>query len=98
MTLGDSKSILGIHNWAGHVPVEVSVEHNTSNQEEVKRVIKEGGLVQPIRNVHGKFLGPDRVWNKSLKVPGLQITRAFGDLIGKQCGISEKPGKHWMSL
>jgi serine/threonine protein phosphatase PrpC len=92
LSLGDSRSVFGIRNWAGFVPVNLSVDHNTSNDQEVRRVIEEGGVVQPLRNINGQFIGPDRVWNKTLKVPGLQITRAFGDLIGKECGVSGKPG------
>ena len=93
VSLGDSRSILGIENWAGFVPVSLSVEHNTSNKKEVARVLQEGGIIQPIMTENGQYIGPDRVWNKSLKVPGLQVTRGFGDLIGKDCGVSGNPGK-----
>jgi hypothetical protein len=39
-------------------------------------------------------VGPPRIWDSSLKFPGLQVTRSFGDLLGKHCGVSSIPGKH----
>jgi serine/threonine protein phosphatase PrpC len=94
LSLGDSKCILGTQNNTEElVPVCLSVEHNTKNTEEVQRVINEGAIVQPITSANGKFLGPDRVWCQELTHPGLQITRGFGDLSGRECGISGKPGK-----
>lgn len=98
LSLGDSKSILGVDNWAGFVPICLSVEHNTSNRDEINRVLKEGGIIQPLIDMNGNFIGPDRVWNKTMKVPGLQVTRGFGDLVGKDCGVSGKPGLLFLFL
>jgi serine/threonine protein phosphatase PrpC len=92
ISLGDSKSIIAKRNEKGLTPVNLSIEHNTKNKKEVQRVLKKGGIVQPTTNKNGKFLGPDRVWNKELTYPGLQITRGFGDLCGRDCGISGQPG------
>lgn len=40
----------------------------------------------------GKFIGPPRVWNKLGDIPGLMMSRTFGDEIGHACGIICTPG------
>lgn len=92
ISLGDSKSVIAKINENKLVPVCLSIEHNTKNIKEVQRVLRKGGIVQPTISKNGLFIGPDRVWCKELTYPGLQITRGFGDLCGRNCGISGQPG------
>lgn len=42
---------------------------------------------------NGQKLGPMRVWKKGAKLPGLMMTRSFGDDLGHQCGIISDPGR-----
>lgn len=93
MSLGDSKSLLVTEGQQGLAPVCLSHDHNTANKQEVERVLKHGGRVQPIQLQNGDFVGPDRVWDKELRCPGLQVTRGFGDLVARKYGISGKPGR-----
>ena len=39
----------------------------------------------------GKYVGPPRVWVKNDNIPGLGMSRSFGDKCGVQCGIIAKP-------
>ena len=40
----------------------------------------------------GKFIGPPRIWTKADDIPGLMMSRSFGDEIGHSCGIICTPG------
>ena len=94
VSLGDSRALIGVLDRTTNpdkpffVPVQITVEHNTSNKKEQQRVISKGGLIKQYTNEHGKLVGPLRVWNSEERYPGLVVTRSFGDLIGKKCGIS----------
>jgi serine/threonine protein phosphatase PrpC len=95
LSLGDSKSVLGIRNPRSSnflTPFQISTEHKTANKSEEIRVLREGGIVQPVFDKYNNPVGPPRIWDSSLKFPGLQVTRSFGDLLGKHCGVSSIPG------
>jgi len=41
-------------------------------------------LIKIIKKViTGEFIGPYRVWQKDIDIPGLAMTRSFGDKMGK---------------
>lgn len=42
---------------------------------------------------NGQKVGPLRIWKKGLKMPGLMMSRTFGDELGHECGIIAEPGK-----
>lgn len=40
---------------------------------------------------YGKFIGPPRIWRKYEQVPGLMMSRSFGDRYGHTCGVISTP-------
>ena len=38
-------------------------------------------------------MGPERVWLKDIDVPGLAMSRSFGDTIAASVGVTHIPGK-----
>ena len=40
-----------------------------------------------------QLLGPPRVWLKNAPLPGLNMSRSVGDLVGKQAGVISAPHK-----
>lgn len=92
VSLGDSRGILGFMDNSLLKPCQISREHKTSDVSEKMRILQCGGIVQPVMDVSGISIGPDRVWDSTLKYPGLLVTRSFGDLVGKACGVSGVPG------
>ena len=107
-SLGDSKGVIGqshSQNMMGGnfmmspapaarkmVAIEVSIEHKASCPREKARVRSFGGSVRPYMNQDFEEMGPDRIWNKEGKHPGLMVSRSFGDLVGKDCGVSGEAG------
>jgi len=55
-------------------------DHKADEPDEEARILRNGGRVQPYRDIHGNPLGPLRVWHLKEDIPGLAMTRSFGDL------------------
>lgn len=39
----------------------------------------------------GQFIGPLRVWRKFEQIPGLMMSRSFGDMRAHTCGVISTP-------
>jgi serine/threonine protein phosphatase PrpC len=44
-----------------------------------------------LKDENGTFIGPNRVWLKDKNIPGLAMSRSFGDKIGASVGIISEP-------
>ena len=44
-----------------------------------------------MKDESGHFAGPPRVWMKDENIPGLGMSRSFGDKVGSQVGVVAKP-------
>ena len=85
--VGDSRAILiqfdsDTDKW---VPIELSKDHKPEGSEK-QRIIRAGGDVNA-QSANGEM----RVWLHNQSVPGLSMTRAFGDFIGQKAGIIAEP-------
>ncbi len=47
---------------------------------------------------NGVPIGPSRVWLKSEPIPGLAMTRSFGDQIAATIGLTADPGNIQLNL
>ncbi|OMJ85274.1 hypothetical protein SteCoe_13434 [Stentor coeruleus] len=88
--LGDTRAIIGRFNYVWHY-VELSHDHKPSNHIEKIRIEKSGGRVEPYKETNGNFIGPARVWMKKQQLPGLAMSRAFGDLVASTIGVISVP-------
>lgn len=66
-------------------------DHKPTERDEAERIKRSNGRVEPSKDRNGNFIGPQRVWLKNDNIPGLGMTRSFGDRIGVECGIIAKP-------
>ncbi|KAG2502248.1 hypothetical protein HYH03_000734 [Edaphochlamys debaryana] len=67
-----------------------SRDHKPEHPEEAARIEAAGGRVARSVGSQGP-VGPYRVWFKSQDYPGLAMSRALGDLPGRQIGITATP-------
>ena len=87
--IGDSRAVLGkfiseSQKWAA---VDLSRDHKPTEKDEAKRIIENGGRIQPFTNEEtGEFIGPQRVWIQNEDIPGLAMTRSFGDRVAASVG------------
>ena len=91
--VGDSRAVLGRcinGEWVSH---NLSRDHKPSDKDEFTRINKRGGRVEPLKEDDGEFVGPMRVWLKEDDIPGLAMSRSFGDRVAASVGVLAEPGR-----
>lgn len=63
---------------------------NVSSRLEVTFVLNLG-RIEAQKDENGNVLGPLRVWTHSMQMPGLAMTRSFGDKAGIRAGTNAIP-------
>ena len=89
--LGDSRCVLGkkINNeWKVE---NLTRDHKPSVPEEADRIRSYGGRIRPMKDEEGNFIGPLRVYMKEKDIPGLAMTRSFGDYYASTAGTIPIP-------
>lgn len=71
--------------------IALNRDHKAEFADEEERILKHGGRVQPYRDAEGNQLGPLRVWHLNEDIPGLAMTRSFGDYAAAQVGVIAEP-------
>ena len=93
INLGDSRCILGKfdkkNNIWYHKPL--SNDHKPTIIEEKARILKSNGRIEPYKNENNFYIGPERVWLKDEDVPGLAMSRSFGDDLAHTIGVTCEP-------
>ena len=79
--IGDSRAI---YITKSNIPYQISVDHNPENQKERNRIIQNGGRIKRLNN---SKIGPLRVWLQNEDLPGLAMSRSFGDFIAETIGV-----------
>lgn len=98
--VGDSRAVIGrcinggnrdfilILVWSAH---NVSRDHKPSDKDESIRITRKGGRIEPYKEDNGDFVGPARVWLKNEDIPGLAMSRSFGDEVAASVGVLAEP-------
>lgn len=58
----------------------LSNDHKPELYEEYERITRYGGRVEAYKDEYGQDFGPKRIWLKNENLPGLAMSRSFGDL------------------
>ena len=90
--IGDSRAVLGRYDKSTNTykAIELSRDHKPTEKDESKRIYDNDGRIQPFTE-EGEFVGPQRVWLKDEEVPGLAMTRSFGDRVAATVGVISEP-------
>lgn len=89
--VGDSRAVLGRTENGKLAAVELSLDHKPDLPNEKKRIEKYGGRVQPCIGPMGEHIGPARVWLQHQEMPGLAMSRSFGDDVATSIGVTSEP-------
>ena len=92
--VGDSRAILikkNDDNPEGFGVQALTRDHKPCDADEGKRIIEAGGRVDSYRDNKGKKLGPERVWLLNEDIPGLAMSRSFGDAVACRVGVNAIP-------
>ena len=89
--VGDSRCIIGKFDEKNWFPKSLSFDHKPENKLEKERILNNGGRIEPYVDDNGEYYGPQRVWLKNGDVPGLAMSRSFGDMVAHSVGVSCEP-------
>eukprot|EP00744_Colponema_vietnamica_P006236 GILI01009066.1.p1 GENE.GILI01009066.1~~GILI01009066.1.p1 ORF type:complete len:421 (-),score=27.72 GILI01009066.1:57-1319(-) len=100
--VGDSRAIIGRVAGSSSGPAAegenitltceaLTVDHKPDNADERPRIIKSGGVVEPLFDMDGNPVGPVRVWAVAGEYPGIAMSRSLGDYVGHSVGVSADP-------
>ena len=98
--VGDSRAVLAslkVQNNANKsesywVATPISRDHKPDDEYESKRIIKHGGRIDAFRDANDQPIGPNRVWLLNDNIPGLAMSRSFGDKLAASVGVVSEPG------
>lgn len=92
--IGDSRAVMGKYfadtkTWTSQ---DLTRDHKPTEPDEKWRIENNNGRIQPfIDEETNEFIGPQRVWIKEDDVPGLAMTRSFGDQVAAMVGVMSEP-------
>ena len=89
--VGDSRAVMGRYANNQWVNIDLTKDQKPDNPEEKERIIKRGGRVESYKDEYGKDFGPKRVWIKNADIPGLAMSRSFGDEVAASVGTISEP-------
>ena len=90
--LGNSRAILARHEKGIYTVLNLSHDHILTEHDEMKRVLNKGGIIKQFYNNKNKeYFGPQRIFLKNSEIPGLTISRSFGDSIAHNIGVISEP-------
>jgi serine/threonine protein phosphatase PrpC len=69
----------------------LSRDHKPDLKDESQRIKKKNGRIEPYRDENNEFMGPARVWLRDEEIPGLAMSRSFGDEVAASVGIIAQP-------
>lgn len=80
--VGDSRAIIikqDPNNSRRCIATALTRDHKPDDPIESKVIIAAGGRIDSYRDSFGNKVGPERVWLMNEEIPGLAMSRSFGD-------------------
>ncbi|GIL82012.1 hypothetical protein Vretimale_1575 [Volvox reticuliferus] len=96
--VGDSRGVLGRESKRGWEAIDLTTDHKPTAPEEKARILKANGRVERLVDEMGQPMGPYRVWLQYAWIPGLAMSRALGDVLAHQVGVTSEPDHSVMEL
>ena len=90
--IGDSRAVLARYENGNYNTIKISRDHKPTEFDEMKRILENNGRIEKYYDTDfDAFVGPKRIWLKNSDIPGLAMTRSFGDVIGHNVGVTSEP-------
>lgn len=88
--IGDSRAVVGkkLNTWFHE---DLSRDHKPELPDESIRILNCGGRIMPYFTQEGIPAGPNRVWLQDEYIPGLAMSRSFGDSVAASVGVTNVP-------
>jgi serine/threonine protein phosphatase PrpC len=89
--VGDSRAVLA-RDISGHVSgFPLNRDHKANEPDEERRILMNGGRIEAFKDHNGRSMGPMRVWHLNENIPGLAMSRSFGDHAAAEVGVIAEP-------
>ena len=88
---GDSRAVMGRFINGEWKNIDLSQDQKPNNPGERERILAHGGRIEAYKDENGGDFGPPRVWLKYEDVPGLAMSRSFGDEVAASVGTISEP-------
>jgi len=89
--VGDSRGIVVKLNDGKIQAQAISRDQKPDQADEAARIHRCGGRIDSFRDHNKEPIGPLRVWLKKEDIPGLAMTRSFGDAVAASVGVNGEP-------
>ena len=90
--IGNTRAILAKFENGCYNTVNLSRDHKPTESDEIKRILSEGGVIKQLYDKNKKeYFGPERIWLKNSDIPGLSMSRSFGDNLAHTVGVINIP-------
>merc|ERR1711907_603906 len=89
--LGGSRAVLAVEEGGKLKAIELTEDQKPEREDEKRRIHASGGRTEPLMDETGEAIGPCRVWLSNMLLPGLAMTRSFGDLVAESVGVIAVP-------
>jgi serine/threonine protein phosphatase PrpC len=73
------------------INIDLSHDQKPNNPGEKERILAHGGRIEAYKDENGGDFGPPRVWLKNEDIPGLAMSRSFGDEVAASVGTISEP-------
>lgn len=83
---------------AGFQAIPLNRDHKASEPDEEQRILMNGGRIEAFKDQNGRYVGPQRVWHLHENIPGLAMSRSFGDHCAAEVGVIADPEVLEMNL
>lgn len=88
---GDSRAVMGRFTDGEWKNIDLTIDQKPNDPAEKKRILEHGGRIEAYKDENGNDFGPPRVWLKDEDVPGLAMSRSFGDEVAASVGTISEP-------
>ena len=88
---GDSRAVMGRCKNGEWISIELTQDQKPNNPGERERILSHGGRIEAYKDENGNDFGPKRVWIKNEDIPGLAMSRSFGDEVAASVGTISEP-------
>ena len=90
--IGHTRAILSRFENGCYNTINLSRDHKPTESDEFKRILSEGGVIKQFYdNDKKEYFGPERIWLKNSDIPGLSMSRTFGDSLAHTVGVINVP-------
>lgn len=89
--VGDSRAVLARNTNGFIFGFPLNRDHKANEPDEEERILRSGGRIDSFKDSNGRPMGPLRVWHLNENIPGLAMSRSFGDGAAVEVGVIADP-------